>query len=380
MRSKWVGWLMASLTLVGAGSRPVCAIGDADDELLISGRMEMIYFHNFTDRLRVNATERSRFYFNNIFLNFEGGLGPKAEFIIEFQPLTSDLYLLGGFLTIAEALEGIGVENADDRKELINNRIRSSIRELDEASGKPSFERASVTFYFDERSGISLGRMRNPFGFWDDYSAFRNLSALKTDPISLGVSLRRAGQGMILFSDRRSFELKAGVLLGVNTLANKDENNAKDLVFRIGHRGRSLDLAANVYYHDFGPELNTAYGLSYRYRATYNLTLLANSSRSATTGSRSRRAGSTYRGITTSVAGPRACAGTCSSRPTTPTCSTSTSSRRPPIRLKGTYLQSAGGLAYAFDRSIDLGAKLLFGADEEGDSFVKAAVKVDAKF
>ena len=49
----------------------------------------------------------------NIFLNLEGGLGKRADFINEYQPLTSDLYLLGGFLTIAEALEGIGLEEAD---------------------------------------------------------------------------------------------------------------------------------------------------------------------------------------------------------------------------------------------------------------------------
>ena len=44
-----------------------------------------------------------------------------------------------------------------------------------------------------------LGRARNPFGFWDDYSLFRNLSALKTDPVSLGVALRRADQGVVAF-------------------------------------------------------------------------------------------------------------------------------------------------------------------------------------
>jgi hypothetical protein len=38
---------------------------------------------------------------NNIFLNLEGSLDEKTDFIIEYQPLTSDLYLLGGFLTIA---------------------------------------------------------------------------------------------------------------------------------------------------------------------------------------------------------------------------------------------------------------------------------------
>ena len=79
-------------------------------DLLLSGRMEIIHLHNFTGPIREGIKEKSRFYFNNIFLNLEGSLGEKADFIIEYQPLTADLYLLGGFLTIAESLEGIGTE------------------------------------------------------------------------------------------------------------------------------------------------------------------------------------------------------------------------------------------------------------------------------
>ena len=121
--------------------------GDSiSDDLLISGRMEVIEFHSFTGRIREGVNVHNRLYFNNIFVNLEGDLGPRANFIIEYQPLTSDLYLLGGFLTIAEALEGIGLEDADDRKIEIQERIATSIRELDEASQRGHFERAAVTF------------------------------------------------------------------------------------------------------------------------------------------------------------------------------------------------------------------------------------------
>ena len=65
-------------------------------DLLLSGRMEIIHFHNFTGRIRAESREKSRFYFNNIFLNLEGSLDERTDSIIEYQPLTSDLYLLGG--------------------------------------------------------------------------------------------------------------------------------------------------------------------------------------------------------------------------------------------------------------------------------------------
>ena len=49
-------------------------------------------------------------------------------------------------------------------------------------------------------------------------------------------------------------------------------------------------------------------------------------------------------------------------------------------RFAGSYLQSSTELVYAYIRSIDLGAKLLGGADEEGSPFFKVALKMDAQF
>ena len=78
--------------------------------------------------------------------------------------------------------------------------LSAKIRELDRASTIANFERAQISFFIGDRFGIELGRVRKPFGFWDDYySLFRNLSALKTDPVSLGVALRRADQGVVAF-------------------------------------------------------------------------------------------------------------------------------------------------------------------------------------
>ena len=49
-------------------------------------------------------------------------------------------------------------------------------------------------------------------------------------------------------------------------------------------------------------------------------------------------------------------------------------------RFAGTYFQSSTELIYVYNRNIDLGAKLLGGADEEGSGFFKVALKMDAKF
>lgn len=365
----------------GDGSSPDDATGGLDG-LLLSGRMELIYLHSFTGTIREDIDEHGRFYFNNIFLNLEGDLGPRASFIVEFQPLTSDLYLLGGYLTIAEALEGIGLEEADPRKVAIDQLISERIRELDEASGGPTFERAAITFFPTDRIGISLGRVRNPFGFWDDYSIFRNLSALKTDPISLGVALRRADLGLVLFGDAGSISYKLGVLQGGNTLTNRDDNDYKDLVFQAGTSRGRLDLAGSAYLHDVGSSRWThGLGLSYRYRPTYNLSLLGelvlmdNDAIEVQTkgfyvqanydlgdrvaeGLRWNMFFETYDSDLLDV------------------------DLEPGLdyRFAGTYFQASTGFVYAYNRSIDLGAKILSGADEEGDPFFKAAVKIDAKF
>ena len=353
------------------------------DNLLLSGRMEIIHRYHFTDTIREDIKEKSRFYFNNIFLNLEGDLGEKVDFIIEYQPLTSELYLMGGFLTIAESLEGIGLDEADERKIQIDQLIGDRIRELDRASEKASFERAQISFYLDDSFGIKLGRVRNPFGFWDDYSLFRNLSALKTDPVSLGVALRRADLGFIVFGDVLGASYELGVLQGENTFANKDIDNFKDVVVKLGKGLGPLDLAANAYLQDIGrdAEPSNAIGLSYRYRVTYNLTLLGefinieNEDIDVSTrgfyiqgnydlsdylkdGLRWNMFFETYDSDLLDI----------------------DLEKNLDYRFAGTYFQASTGLVYAYNRNIDLGAKILSGADEEGDFFYKAAVKIDANF
>ena len=378
--ARWI--LSSALVVVSVVFGEVDAGTDSYDNLLLSGRMETIYFHNLTDRIREGLKENSRFYFNNIFVNLEGDLGSKSDFIVEFRPLTSDLYLLGGFLTIAEALEGVGDDDTNPRKTRIDNLITKKIRELDVESEKSGFERAQVGFFFSDQFGLQLGRVRNPFGFWDDYSIFRNLSALKTDPISLGVALRRADLGLIahghLFDHGLSYE--AAVLQGSNTLSNRDDNNRKDIVLKLGTSLDRVDFGANYYAHDF-PDPNHAFGLYYRYRTTYRLTLLGeliyinndvidvatkgfyvqgnyDLSERLMEGLRWNIFFETYDSELLEI----------------------DLEKDLDYRFAGTYFQVSTGFRYAYNRNIDLGAKVISGADEEGDRFYKAAFKIDAKF
>ena len=378
--ARWI--FLSALVVVSAVFGDVDEGSDGYDDLLLSGRLETIYFHNLTDPIREGLKENSRFYFNNIFINIEGDLGSNSHFIIEFRPLTSDLYLLGGFLTIAEALEGVGDDDDNPRKTRIDNLITKKIRELDAESEKSGFERARVGFYFSDQLGLKMGRVRNPFGFWDDYSIFRNLSALKTDPISLGVALRRTDLGFIaqghLFNHLLAYE--AGVLQGSNTLTNRDDNNRKDIVLKVGTSLDRVDFGANYYAHDF-PEPNHAIGLYYRYRTTYRLTLLGEfiyiSNDVIDVATRGFYVQGNYDLSERLLEGLR---WNIFFEAYDSELLEIDLEKDLDYRFAGTYFQASTGFRYAYNRNIDLGAKVISGADEEGDRFYKAAFKIDAKF
>jgi len=121
---------------------------------------------------------------------------------------------------------------------------------------------------------------------------------------------------------------ETGVLQGGNTLTNKDVNDFKDVVLKLGTGWSRFDLAGNVYYHDVGrdAEPTVAWGLSYRYRMTYDFTMQGELI----------WMDNDHLGVET----------------------------------RGVYVQG----------NIDLGAKLLGGADEEGSLFFKVALKMDAQF
>jgi hypothetical protein len=358
------------------------AVEAQENEVLISGRMEMISLLNFTEPIRQDTKANSRFYFNNIFLNIEGDLGARSSFIVEFQPLTSDLYLLGGFLTIADALQGLGLDEPTPRKIQIAGAINRKLDELDKASESPTLERASIRFFFGDGLGLSLGRVRNPFGFWDDYSIFRNLSALKTDPVTLGVALRRTDQGALFFGQRGRYNWHVGILEGSNTLHQRDVDDDKDLVARLGVRWGDLDLATSGYIHNAGSaQTNRALGLSYRWRAGYHLTVLGEIIEMEN-GELDLETEGYYVQATYDLSDHLLEGLRWNMFFENYDSSLLDIDLEPSLdyRFAGTYFQASTGFVYAYNRHIDLGAKVLTGRDEEGDAFYKVAAKIDARF
>ena len=195
--------------------------------------------------------------------------------------------------------------------------------------------------------------------------------------------MRRTDLGLLFFGNVRGFRYDVGVLQGSNTFSNKDPNDLKDMVGKIGRRVGPFDIAGNVYLHNVTGESEPthAIGVSARYRASRNVTILAeaitienqeieistkgfyvqanvNLSDSITDGLRWNLFFETYDSDLLSL------------------------DLEPGLtyRFSGTYLQGSTGLVYAYNRKIDIGMKLLGGADEEGDRFLKIAAKIDARF
>ncbi len=144
-----------------------------------------------------------------------------------------------------------------------------------------------------------------------------------------------------------------------------------------------LDLAANIYLHDVGEdsEPSNAFGLSYRYRPTYNLTLLGefitidNEDIDISTQGFYIQGNYDLSDYVTDRLRLNMFFETYDSDLLDIDLEEGLN-----YRFAGTYFQATTGFVYAYNRNVDLGAKILTGADEEGDFFFKAAVKIDAKF
>jgi hypothetical protein len=237
---------------------------EQDNDLLWSSRIEIINYENLKGQIRETDPEPQRLYFSNIYINVEGTLSDKMDFIVEFQAQTSDLYQLGGFVTIADSLEGIGIADSlegigiDEDEELDDRQIHVSAlaaKHLDKITGAKDdikFERAYFDYAFSRKHGIKVGSVRIPFGWWDDYSSLRNLSAGKTDPITLGVQLRRADIGVLAHGNLGSVKYEAGLVYGEEVFDFTDSDSKKDAVFKLSDRSGDWDYGVNGYLRHFG--------------------------------------------------------------------------------------------------------------------------------
>ena len=256
----------------------------SDSSIFFSGRAEVIQYNSFTGRIREEEPEESKLYLNNVYLNLEGSITNNLDFIIEYQAKTDNLYSLGGFVTIADSLEGIAGDDDEEEDEPLNARqlqvsqlASFHLNAVTSSKEDIKFERLNLDYGWGRKSGVRLGNIRVPFGLWDDYSLFRNLSAGKTDPITLGVQLRRTDIGALLYGEFQGTNLSYDVALvnGESTFDVSDSDNEKDFIMRLNFKKPKLDIGFNTYLRSV-TDFDTSYsaGVYFRYKPSSTFTLL----------------------------------------------------------------------------------------------------------
>ena len=356
------------------------------DDWLLSSRFELIQYSNFDGRIREVKPEANRLYFSNVYLNLEGGINESADFILEMQAETSDLYLLGGFVTIADSLEGIGSDEGEvlnERQAQVSALARSHLQNITRSEDDIKFERANIDYQINDFLGVKLGSVRIPFGFWDDYSLLRNLSAGKTDPITMGVQLRRADMGAVLYSDiaASTFKYEMAVVYGEEVFEITDGDSKRDLVLKLGGRINKLDFGVNSYLRDMD-NLGDVYalGLYYRYRWNARLTLLGESVYMRNEIEDLQTRFSYIQGnydLGDSVAGLR---WNFFLESYNSDLLKADLEEDISYEFAGTHIQLSSGVMYAYSRNIDMGMQYISGVDEEGDLISRFTAKLDVRF
>jgi len=356
------------------------------DNWLYSARFEVIEYSNFAGQIRETDSAENRLYFNNIYLNAEGSLSDNADFILEYQAKTSDLYLLGGFVTLADSLEGIGSdedEQLNARQSQVAALAKKHLDNITQSEDDIKFERAHIDYTFNSAFGVKLGSVRIPFGFWDDYSLLRNLSAGKTDPITIGVQLRRADLGALVYGKlpNSAFHYEAAVVYGEEVFELSDNNNEKDFVFKLGTNISKLDVGFNSYLRDVERVGDVyAVGVYYRYRVSSRFTLLGENVFMRNKIEQLHTRFSYLQGnydLGDRWAGVRWNFFIESYNSDLLKADLEEDLSYP---FAGTHIQVSSGLMYAYNRNVDMGFQYITGLDEEGDLTSRFTAKLDIQF
>jgi hypothetical protein len=370
-------WLLSQQTAYGE---------ELMDDWLLSSRFELIQYSNFDGAIREVKPEANRLYFSNVYLNLEGALSDQADFIFEMQAKTSDLYLLGGFVTIADSLEGIGSdedETLNDRQEQISQLARDHLTNITRSEDEIKFERANVDYQFNDGFGVKLGSVRIPFGFWDDYSLLRNLSAGKTDPVTMGVQLRRSDMGAVMYTDfgGSAYKYEMALVYGEEVFELSDGDGSRDMVLKLGGRFNTLDFGVNSYLRDMD-NLGDIYalGVYYRYRRNARLTILGESVYMRNEVEQLHTRFSYIQGnydLGDSFAGLR---WNFFLESYNSDLLKADLEEDLSYEFAGTHIQLSTGILYAYTRNIDMGMQFISGVDEEGDLISRFTAKLDVRF
>ena len=133
------------------------------------------------------------------------------------------------------------------------------------------FERLSVTIENVAGSGFSIttGQIRNPFGFWSDYTAYRNISSTKNNLIVNGFALRKIELGVQIEKQFKSgVGFKTAIVhgrQGRNSSLYPRENldHKFDFVGRVHYSHNDFTVGASAYFAEFTFNKRNALGADF---------------------------------------------------------------------------------------------------------------------
>ncbi len=130
------------------------------------------------------------------------------------------------------------------------------------------FERISVTIENVGGSGINIttGQIRNPFGFWSDYTSHRNFSSTKNNFLVNGFALKKIELGAQIDGEFQSgIGFKTAVVHGRNgrtsPLFRENEDQKYDWVTRLQYSRSNFTAGISSYLGEFRLDKRTAFGV-----------------------------------------------------------------------------------------------------------------------
>ncbi len=115
--------------------------------------------------------------------------------------------------------------------------------------------------------GLTMGQIRNPFGFWSDYTSHRNFTTTKNATVVNGFALKKIELGFQMSARSGPIEADVAVVHGrfgrTFPLDRVDIDDSKDLVGRVRASGGAFGVGASAYLHEFQTR-NMAVGLEWQ--------------------------------------------------------------------------------------------------------------------
>ena len=153
----------------------------------------------------------------------------------------------------------------------ITDTLLSVTPEIDETI---DFEQLYIRVGNLKNSGynITIGQIRNPFGFWADYTSHRNFTSTKNNTLVNGFALKKIELGLQVDKQfpngiHATVALVNGRKSRTTDLPREDDDKAKDFVGRISYDKNRFTFGASTYLAEFSLNKNYAYGLNWQYLA-----------------------------------------------------------------------------------------------------------------